>query len=185
MARTVMTPGIRRGALVLVRTIPNPTDLRHPKYEVHCDCGSQYVITGGSWNKSLACKKCRPGGQPRKYGDRVMQGDSLYLKWASMKWRCNPDALCKKNMAWAGRGIRVCQEWQDFAVFEKWARETGYEPGLAIDRIDSDGDYEPSNCQWSSRSQNSKRCRAEYDFVKKTRRQKFIIPYDEPCYGDA
>ena len=52
----------------------------------------------------------------------------------------------------------MCTEWKDnFQVFHDWAMANGYSEGLTIDRIDSSGNYEPSNCQWLTRSENSKK----------------------------
>ena len=57
---------------------------------------------------------------------------------------------------YGGRGISVCVEWKDdFLAFYKWATSHGYIEGLSIDRIDPDGNYTPSNCQWLSRRDNT------------------------------
>ncbi|MBQ2055435.1 MAG: hypothetical protein II489_03965 [Bacteroidaceae bacterium] len=68
-----------------------------------------------------------------------------------MKRRCyNPN---NKFYAYYGvRGISICDEWlNDFTSFRDWAVSAGYDETLTIDRIDSDGNYEPSNCRWISR----------------------------------
>lgn len=69
-----------------------------------------------------------------------------------MKDRCgNPN-----NPHYGGRGITVCDEWQsDFEAFYRWAISNGYKNDLTIDRIDNDGNYEPSNCRWVTGKQNS------------------------------
>lgn len=65
-----------------------------------------------------------------------------------MRARCNrrsrPDFL-----DYGGRGIRVCDEWNHYPTFRDWAIGAGYCEGLSLDRIDVDGDYEPSNCRWA------------------------------------
>jgi hypothetical protein len=72
-----------------------------------------------------------------------------------MKTRCsNPNAVNYAN--YGGRGIRVCSEWQ---TFEGFFADMGESNGLTLDRIDVNGDYEPSNCKWSTRKEqgNNKR----------------------------
>lgn len=66
-----------------------------------------------------------------------------------MKRRCqNKNAPEYKN--YGGRGINVCQEWERYEGFKEWALRSGYKDGLTLDRIDVNGDYEPSNCRWIS-----------------------------------
>ena len=91
-----------------------------------------------------------------------MSNTRLYKVWAGMKTRCN-----NPNKAnYGAKGIKVCDEWvNDFEAFSHWSIANGYEDyytpnkadTLTIDRIDSDGDYEPSNCQWITFSENSKK----------------------------
>ena len=84
----------------------------------------------------------------------------LYRIWAAMKRRCfNPNSA---NYPWyGGKGISVCDEWRDsFVAFRDWSLANGYDadaPDLSIDRINSDNDYSPANCQWITMTANRHR----------------------------
>lgn len=83
-----------------------------------------------------------------------MKGTRLYNIWVNMHQRCN-----NKNIPtyrnYGARGIRVCKEWDDFNTFLKWAVNKGYKDDLTIERNDVNGDYEPSNCSWITKTEQS------------------------------
>lgn len=79
----------------------------------------------------------------------------LYHVYHGMLQRCYNSNNPKWNI-YGGKGIKVCDEWiSDYEIFKEWAYNNGYKDGLTIDRIDSNKNYEPSNCQWITLSENS------------------------------
>ena len=72
----------------------------------------------------------------------------LYRRWTNMKVRCN-NVKHTHYKSYGGRGICVCTEWMDsYQSFAEWAINNGYSKELTLDRINNDGNYEPSNCRW-------------------------------------
>jgi hypothetical protein len=85
---------------------------------------------------------------------RLIRGKTYYKKpwygsYHSMMDRCYREKSCNYNR-YGARGIRVCEEWHNIENFEKWVEENPYFEGATLDRINVDGDYEPSNCRWAT-----------------------------------
>ena len=127
------------------------------RWRCRCKCGRETVVVGSHLrNGSVVSCGCFSAENARnrhlKHGD---SGTRLYNVWSSMKERC----ASPKNshyMHYGAKGVSVCPEWQDFSNFRSWAVKHGYVEGqgLSIDRIDNDGNYEPSNCRWILLSEN-------------------------------
>lgn len=141
------------------------------------------------WNCLCICKKeCKVAIAELRNGDTVSCGcfrkeivrpmkhglmeHPLYQVWADLKYRCS-NSKAANYSDYGGRGIMVCEEWNDFMPFYNWSLANGYKKGLEIDRYpNNDGNYEPLNCRWATRKQNANNTRrtlyAEINGVKKT-----------------
>ena len=79
----------------------------------------------------------------------------LYNVWKNIKYRCYTPS-CHMYKDYGGKGVTMYPKWIDnYSNFYKWAIQNGYKEGLTIDRIDSAGNYEPSNCRWITNSENA------------------------------
>lgn len=89
-----------------------------------------------------------------KHGAYV-KNKNLYNTWQTMIRRCE-DVKRVKYKDYGGRGISVCEEWHDPNIFIDWALANGYKKGLQLDRINNNGNYEPSNCRLVTTKENSR-----------------------------
>lgn len=129
-----------------------------------CDCGLTVVTVGNNLRtgntKSCGCihrERVRQLGlNNTTHGESHGNRTRLYTIWCGMRQRCsNPNRTAYR--LYGGKGIKVCDEWNDFAVFKEWAIANGYTDTLTIDRIDPHKGYNPDNCRWISASENTAR----------------------------
>lgn len=111
-----------------------------------CDCGKEIVCIGGDLTRghttSCGCSRIKHN----------LRDTRLYSIWSSMKNRCNSKNNTKYSY-YGGSGITVCKEWsKSFTDFYEWAINNGYSDDLTLDRINPNGNYEPSNCRWANKT---------------------------------
>ncbi len=162
--------GMRNGRLEAVsfsHTISNGKS-RRTYWDFKCDCGKYKTLrvdTVFSKNKPILSCGClkkeqdnknlnRNGAKPNNIECIHTRKNPLYSRWEGMKRRCYNKNF-KQYKDYGGRGIKICDEWlYDFDSFYYWAINNGFSPDLEIDRIDNDGNYEPSNCRWVTHKEN-------------------------------
>lgn len=133
-----------------------------------CVCGKHTTVTGqdlrtghtkscGCLNKDIA--RGRRLIHDESHGRNIYNGKNgtkLYRIWTSMKRRCN-NPNNNQYHRYGGRGIIICQEWQNsYLAFKSWAIASGHKKELLLDRRDNDGNYEPSNCRWVNNAESSR-----------------------------
>lgn len=78
--------------------------------------------------------------------------------WRGMINRCT-NSNSRAYKYYGELGITICEEWNVYENFRDWANNNGYHDNLSIDRIDSNGDYKPSNCRWTNENMQSRNTR--------------------------
>lgn len=146
--------GNRYGRLLVVEFSHLTEDKKRAYWKCLCDCGTEIIVRGdglktghtnscGCYNKDIVSKT--KGATTHGHSK-----ERIYRIWSNMKTRCYNNNT-ENYYLYGGRGISICKEWLDnFEIFYNWAMSNGYRDDLSIDRIEVDGNYEPSNCRWAT-----------------------------------
>lgn len=143
--------------LVVAETAERKHDER--VFLCRCECGAEKAVKG-SYLRNGTTKSCgclHREGTHRTHGHTAGCDSPTYRTWLSMRSRCKYPSSA--NYKWyGGRGITVCDRWH---AFENFLSDMGERPeGMTLDRIDPDGDYEPSNCRWATAKEQRSNQRA-------------------------
>lgn len=130
-------------------------------YECKCDCGNVTIKSKTYLTRKMkGLKNC---GCLYLYNGANVSKDRLYRVYSHMLQRCHYIYNDRHKKYYQDKGIKVCDEWRNnFFKFKEWALVNGYDYNApqgkcTIDRINPNGDYEPNNCRWITKSENSGR----------------------------
>ena len=162
MSRFIDLTGQRFGRLTILYRDDKfkKSGKKETAYVCQCDCGAvkkifAYSLKSGN-TVSCGCQSLE--NRIKAKTTHHLTGTRIYRIWRGMKTRCE-NSNDYHYKFYGERGIRVCAEWQEFEPFYDWAIANGYTDDLTLDRIENNGNYEPSNCRWVTQKEQSNNTR--------------------------
>lgn len=144
--------GQRFGRLIAIEP-SGYTKSKHIAWRCKCDCGNETIVASdkliSGHTQSCGCLMSERAAESNKARAKNIH-PRLYRIYYGMMSRCN-NVNYEAYKHYGARGIKVCDEWAGhFQAFQSWALSHGYDDSLSIDRINNDGNYDPSNCRWTT-----------------------------------
>ena len=165
MGKVIDLTGKKFGKLTVIKRVENQG--KRTMWLCKCECGNETIVLGSNLTR-LHTKSCGCLQKEKHIGFiHGFKKHRLYNIWGLIKKRClnKNDKIFKY---YGGKGIKLCDEWlEDFMNFYNWAMVNGYRDDLSIDRINVNGNYEPSNCRWVNKKTQTRNTTANKYYTYK------------------
>lgn len=158
MRKLIIEQGQRFGKLVILHEVESKVSSNRTKRRFRCECECGKITETNLDNlNSGRSKSCGCDTKKNKIQSSIVHNlryTNEYITWCNMKQRCYNEKHSHFNY-YGGRGIKVCDRWLN--SFQSFYEDMGPKPTEfhSIDRINVNGDYEPTNCRWATPQQQS------------------------------